>query len=239
MLYYYFIIAFQIFCIYHVYKNNSNYYWYFIIFFVPFLGCLVYLFTQVINKKDVTIITSEITNIVNPTKKIKELEQKLLFSNTFQNKINLADAYAENTDFKNAILYYEKAREGNFKNDPHTLNKLIKCYFQLKNYTKVIDYAEIINLEKNFNESILFYGLALEEKGFIEKATNQFLKIDKRYSNYKERLEFANFYIRNHQTEKAKEILLELNTELLSISKDNFKKYRIIYNEVQKKINEI
>jgi hypothetical protein len=98
-MFYYFIIALQVFCFYHAYKNKKNIYWYFILFFVPLLGCIIYLLTQVINKKDVTNISQEITTIINPTKKINDLEKVLQFSKTFQNRINLADAYSNNKDY--------------------------------------------------------------------------------------------------------------------------------------------
>lgn len=239
MLYYYIILGLQAYCIYHAYKNRSSYFWYFIIFFIPLLGCIVYLITNGINKKNVSIITEEITNIVNPTKKIKELQQELEFSNTFQNRINLADAYAQNADYKNAVFHYEKALEGNFKNDPFTLNKLIKCYFEIDNFPKVISYSEQINLEKDFKESIYFYGLALEEKGDFIAAENQLKKVDIRYSNYFERLEFANFLIRRNKKESAKEVLQEIISESKTMTKPNFKKYRLVFQKAEKILSDM
>jgi hypothetical protein len=239
MLIYYLTIALQVFCIYHAYKNSSNYYWYFIIFFIPLLGCIVYLFTHVFNKKDVAIITDEITTIINPTKKIKELEKELEFSNTFQNKINLADAHLLNKDYKNAILLYEKALESNFKDDPYTLNKLIKCYFETANFDKVIAIAHKINLDKDFKESIYFYGLALEQKEKFDEAEIQLRKIDNRYSNYTERLELSNFLIRRNKKEDAKEILTEIISEIQSMTKINAKKHRNVFVEAEKKLNQL
>jgi len=164
MLLYYLTVILQIYCLYHAYKNRNDYYWYFIIFFVPVIGCIIYLFTQVVNRKDVVNIKEEISTIINPTKKINDLQKLLQFSETFQNKINLADAYLENKDFKNAILYYKKALEGSFRNDSHTINKLLICHFYSNNFDKVIECAKKINLDKDFQNSIYFYGLALEKK---------------------------------------------------------------------------
>lgn len=239
MLVYYLTIALQVFCIYHVYKNKSNYYWYFIIFFVPLIGGIVYLFTHVFNSKDVSNITDEITTIINPTKKIKDLEKELEFSNTFQNKINLADAYAENKDYSNAILYYEKALEGKFKDDPFTLNKLIKCYFKTNNFDKVIANAQKIDLENDFKESVYFYGLALEEKDQFEAAEIQLKKVDKRYSNYPERIGFCKFLMRRNKNIEAKEILSEITSEIKSMTNANAKKNRYFFNEAQKILNDI
>ena len=239
MLYYYFILAIQVYCVYHAYKNKNNYYWYFIIFFVPLIGCIIYLLTQVINKRDVTNITEEITTIINPTKKIKDLESVLKFSNTFQNKINLADAFLENKDFYNAILYYEKALDSNFKNEPHTLNKLIKCYFKTQNYDKVIACSKKINLDKDFKDSAYFYGLALEQIKDFNEAEKQLRKIDKRFSNYNERLELSNFLIRMNKNNDAKEILNEITSEINSMTKNNSRKYKSIIIEAEKKLSQL
>jgi hypothetical protein len=189
--------------VYHVYKNRNDYYWYFIIFFIPLIGCIIYLLTQVINKKEVTNSLEELTTIINPTKKTRDLEQEVEFSNTFKNRINLADAFLENKDYNNAIIHYEKALNSNFKEDSFTLNKLIKCYFEVENFDKVIENSRKINLDKNFKESIYYYGLALEKKGVLDEAETQLKKIDTRYSNYEERLELSNFFIRRNKKSEA------------------------------------
>jgi hypothetical protein len=238
MLYFYFIIALQVFCVYHAYKNKNDYYWYFIIFFIPLIGCIIYILTQVINKRDVANITEEITTIINPTKKVKDLETTLKFSNTFQNKINLADAYSEIKDYKNAISNYENALESNFKEDPFTLNKLIVCYYKTANFDKVIAYSKKIDLEKDFKGTAFFYGLALENKGELDKAETELRKIDKRYSNYNERLELSKFLIRRNKIAAAKEILEDIISEIKSITKVNARKHRNVLLEAEKLIND-
>ena len=239
MLLYYLTIALQVFCMYQAFKNKSSYYWYFILFFIPLIGTIIYLFTHVFNRRDAAIITQEITTIINPTKKIKDLEKELEFSNTFLNKINLGDAHLENKDYKPAILFYEKALEANFKNDSHTLNKLINCYYKTSNFDKVIEYARKINLDKNFKESLYFYGLALEQKEKFNEAEIQLRKIDDRYSNYPERLELSKFLIRRNKKKDAKEILTEIISEIASMTKANSKKHRNIFFETEKTLNQL
>ena len=239
MLLYYLTIALQVFCIYHSYKNKSSYYWYFIIFFIPLLGCIVYLFTNVFNRKEIDVITKEITTIINPTKKIKDLEKLLEFSDTFQNKINLGNAHLENKDYNNAIIFYEKALEANFKNDHHTLHKLMNCYYETSNFDKVIAAANKLNLDKDFKESVYFYGLALAQKKQFTEAEVQLRKIDKRYSNYPERVELSKFLIERNKKDDAKDILTEIISEIESMTKTNAKKYRNLFIETEKILNEI
>ena len=116
-MYYYLIIALQAYCIYHLWKHKTNYYWVFAILFLPVIGCILYLYMHAIKKRDVEKIQNELINVINPTKKIRDLEQDLEFADTFQNRINLADAYLENRDFSNAIVNYEQALNDNFDND--------------------------------------------------------------------------------------------------------------------------
>lgn len=238
MLLYYFTIILQVYCLYHAYKNRNNYYWFFIIFFIPLLGCLVYLFVNVFNKKDVEHIAEEITTIINPTKKIKDLEKELNFSNTFQNKINLADAYVEIGDYANAITFYEKALVGNFKDNPHTLNKLIFCYYQQKKFDKVLEYAAKIDLEKEFKKTNFFVGLAYEHQNKFDQAEYHLRKLDVRYSNYSERIALCNFLIRYHKKEEAKEILQEIVNEINS-STSRTRNINGVYKEALKLLNEI
>lgn len=236
---YYIIIAFQAFCFFHVYKSRNETYWYFVIFFVPVIGSLVYLFMHILNGSNLRNLSDSVENVLNPAKKIKELEKKLSFSETYQNLIDLADAHRQNKDFAIAVPYYEKALNGNYKNNPHTINRAIKCYFELKNYDKVITYASKIDLDKSFRSSIYIYAISLEECGNLEEAEEQFKKIDKRYSNYPERLELSKFFIRRDKKEDAKIVLQEVTTEINNMIEANQRKYRYIYRESNKLLKEI
>ena len=238
-MFYYILIAFQAFCIFHVYKSRNENYWYFVIFLVPLIGSLVYLFSQIINKNNIKKTKNKLTEVVNPTKKIKDLEQKLAISDTFQNKIYLADEYKNQKDYNNAILYYEKALEGKFKTNSHTINKVLKCYFEIKNYSKVVEYAKKIPIDTSFKGSIYIYALALEKCNFFEEAELQFRKTNIRYSNYGERLQLSEFLVRIGKQQEAKVVLEEIIGEIDNMTEINQKKYRVIYLESRKLLKSI
>ncbi len=230
-MFYYLLIAFQAFCIFHVYKIRNDSYWYFVIFFVPIIGATVYVFSQVINKNNLISIGEKITTIFDPNKEVRTLKKKLSLSDTFQNNINLANTYKNNNDFTNAVLYYEKALTGRFKNNSYTLNEALKCYYQINKYDKVIDYASKINIDQSFSDSIFIYAIALEKCGYFENAEVQFRKTNVRYSNYAERLELSKFLIRRNNKEDAKIVLNEIISEINNMIDTNKRKYKIIYKE--------
>ncbi|WP_179319319.1 hypothetical protein [Winogradskyella helgolandensis] len=233
---YYLLIIVQVFCLYHAYKNRKPYYWYFLIFFIPAIGSLIYIITQVYNKSDVGKIQEEITTVLNPTKKIKDLEKKLEFIDTYTNRIELADAYFKNKDIPNAIVNYKKTLEDTVQDDLYTRQNLILCYFQLRDYVAVIEQAEQIKDKPEFKGSKqqFCYGLALSELGKIEEAEAQLKQIDRPYSNYAERLALAKFYVENNRTSEGKELLNEISTESKRLTKPNRKLYGATIVEVER-----
>ncbi|WP_341215923.1 hypothetical protein [uncultured Wocania sp.] len=233
---YYLIIALQVFCVYHLYKNRRPYYWIFVIIFLSLIGCIIYLITQVYNKRDAEKITSEITHIINPTKKINDLEKQLQFSESYQNRVNLADAYLEIKDYNSAIPHYLEALEGNMQNDFYVIIQLIKAYFNIENYKNVVLYAEKIKEHSEFkkSKSQFLYGLALEKLGEFEAAETNLRAIDIRYSFYNERLVLAKFLISRQKEAEAKDILEEIQTESQHMTKPNKRLFKATIQDVEK-----
>ncbi|MFY0629963.1 MAG: hypothetical protein JXR05_06240 [Flavobacteriaceae bacterium] len=238
-MHYYLILGLQIFCIYHLFKNKNQFYWLFIILLIPVIGSIIYIVTQAINTNDVTIIKDEVVNLINPTKKILDLEKKLEFSDTFQNRVDLADAYLDIGDYPNAIKNYETALDSNFQNDVYTINQLIKAYYNVDDFDKVIEYSEKIKSNSEFKKSQFFYGTALENKGLFDAAEIEFQKTNSSYSNYEERLFFAGFLVRRNKSEKAKEVLHQMISESKNMTAPNKRKYRNTFEKAQSLFNEI
>lgn len=238
---YYLILLLQGYCIYHAYKHRSPYYWYFLIMFIPVIGCIIYLITQVYNKRDAEKIQEEIVSVINPTKKIKDLEKRLQFTETYQNRVNLADALWDLKDYKNAIPHYLEALEDSSQNDFYVTNKLIEAYYGIEDYSSVILYAEKIQNQFEFKKSRaqFLYGLALEKLGNFEEAESNLRQIDVRYSFYNERLTLAKFLISRDKTPDAKEILEEIRIESQNMTRPNKRIYRATIEEVEKLLGEL
>lgn len=235
-MHYYLIVALQAFCLYHIYKNGKPYYWYFLIFFIPVIGPIIYFIVNIYNRRDAEKIQEEITSIINPTRKIKDLEKKIEFSDSYTNRIELADAYVDNQDMPNAIVNYKRTLLDVDQNDLYARQQLILCYFQLEDYVGVVEHAEIIMSKPEFKGSKqqFCYGLALKEIGKLEKAEEQLKQIDRPYSNYEERLELAKFYLENDRTSEGKELLQEISAESQHMTKPNRRIYRTTIIEVHR-----
>lgn len=238
---YYLVLGLQIYCAYHVYTTRNKIYWYLVIFFLPVLGSIIYLITQVFTKKDVDKVQNEITAVINPTKKTKDLEAKVQFSDTFQNRLDLADAYNEIHIYDKAISNYKEALKGMHTDDFYGNSQLIKAYYHLEEYQEVITYAQRIKDKPSFEKSKaqFMYGLALSKTGAVTNAEEILKKIDQRYSNYEERFILASFFIEHDKKEQAKALLEEMINEGENLTKPNQKKYRATFTEIKKLYQDI
>lgn len=236
-MYFYLILALQGFCLYHCYTNRNLYYWYFAILFIPLVGSLLYLFLHVFQKRDIEKVQDGITSVINPTKKITDLEKKLKFSETFENKVALADAYLESGQYEKAIPLYQSSLIGTFEKDFYANSNLVEALFYTEQFTAVVANIEIIKGSSRFKKSkaMFLYALALEKTGNLDLAKEYLTQFNAPYSRYQERLELAKFHIRNGQTEKARTILGEIAVESEGMSKSSYK----LHGEFIKKANEL
>ncbi|GAA4893483.1 tetratricopeptide repeat protein [Flaviramulus aquimarinus] len=209
--------------------------------FVPVIGCVIYLITQVYNKRDAEKITNEITHIINPTKKVRDLEKRLEFSESYQNRVNLADAYLEIKDYANAIMHYLEALEDQSQNNFYATKQLIEAFFSIEDNDSVILYVENIKNHPEYKKSRTQFlcGLALERVGKIEDAERNLRQIDIRYSFYDERLILAKFLLNIKKDEDAKAILNDIYTESSHMTKPNKRLYRATILEVEKLLKEL
>jgi hypothetical protein len=206
------------------------------VFFIPVFGSLIYIITQVYNQNDVEKIQDEITTVLNPTKKLKDLEKKIDFVDTYTNRIELAETYFKNGDFPNAIENYEVTLEDTVQDDLYARQQLILCYTGLEDYAAVIAQAELIKNRSEFKGSKqqFCYGIALKESGQLAEAEVQLKQIDRPYSNYAERLELAKLYLETNRPSEGEDLLNEIYAESQNMTKTNKGLYRATIAEVEK-----
>lgn len=231
---YYLTIALQAYCVYHCFTNRNSYYWLFAIIFLPGIGSLLYIFMNIFNKHGIDRVQGDIVAVINPTKKITDLEKKFQFSDTFQNQVALADAYLEAKMFDKAIMNYEESLKDVFVNDQYAMTKLLEAYYYASQSDKALEIAEQLKDEIKFKKTkaSYLYALALEKEGNIEKAQEFLTHFDAPYSYYEERLELAKFYIRNGQINKARILLEELVLESERMTKTSYRQNSVTLKEI-------
>jgi len=222
----------QVYCVYHIITQKNDWWWIPIVIFLPFLGCLFYIYKKIINQPKVAQVYNpnkpDLAAIFNPGGKLKELEKKVEFSNTFGNKVALGDAYLIEKMYDEAIAIFESTRTGVNADDPHVSHQLINAYFHKKDFDQVIETAKLASQHKSFDKANakVLYGLALESNGEIDKANQVLQSMNGQYGNLEPRILYAKFLIRQNREEDAKDIYAEIVEEAAHMSNFEMKNKR-------------
>jgi hypothetical protein len=212
---YYLIIGLQGICVFHCVKKGNQGKWIWIIVCVPVIGSLIYIFSEIITKRGIGNVQSNINTIIFPTGRVKDLEKKLEFANTFDNKVALADAYLAASSLQQAIDLYESCLIGVFSDNEYVITKLILSYYQAERYEDAVKIAQKVLRSTDFNKSPahIVYALCLEKTGKPDLAEKELKAMGGKYSNFEARLNYGQFLIRVNRNAEAKVIFTEMLQE--------------------------
>ena len=154
------------------------------------MGGIIYLLVNVFGRKDLNKVQTDIVHAINPGKKIKELEKRLQFANTFENRVALADAYLEQGMFTEAIDRYRGSLVDMFVNDYYVLSRLQEAYFLNGQIDESLKVAERIKGENGYRKSKAnyLYAQALEADGQLDSAEESYRCFDAPFNYYEQRL---------------------------------------------------
>jgi len=166
--YYYIIIGLQIFCGIHSYRRGTLNRWIFLIAFLPVIGSIIYLYSEVLTNRSSFRSTIKPTinvgAVLNPGGNIKKLEEELRFTDTFANKVKLADAYLAARYTDKAIDLYKASLTGAFAENEHVMMQLIVAYFEQGQYEEVTPLAKKLYKLPQFarSKAHMLYAQSLE-----------------------------------------------------------------------------
>ncbi|MEJ0101026.1 MAG: hypothetical protein WDO19_00075 [Bacteroidota bacterium] len=150
-----------------------------------------------------------------PGGKFKKLENNLRFSDTFNNRVALADACLEANQTNRAIELYESSLTGNFTENEYVLSKLVIAYFQTKRYSDIIPVGQKIHKLPQFagSRAHILYATALGYTGNLELAEKEFKTMKTKFSNYEARYQYGRFLAGNGRNDEARVLFNEMVNE--------------------------
>lgn len=219
--YFYFItLGLQAICVIHCIRTGRTTNWIWLIIFLPFLGSLIYLFTEVLTGREIQKVQSGMGGVFNPSGRIRKLENNLRFSDTFNNKVALADALLAAGQIQRATDLYESSLVGNFTENEYVLGQLVMAYFQLKRYEDLIATAKKIQKLPQFARSHAHvrYAMALDYTGNSGQAEAEFKTMKGRFANFEARYQYGCFLERKGRRDEARQVFTEMLGEVTHLS---------------------
>jgi hypothetical protein len=213
-------IILQAICVIHCVRKRNQNNWIYLIIFLPVIGSLVYLFSEVITRRGIKNVQSGVEEVFRPSGSIKKLEETLRFSDTFNNRIALADAYMATGQTQRAIELYEDSLHGAFAENELGVSRLIIAYYKEKRYDDVIRMAQKIYKLPQFarSKAHILYAASLGNAGQNESAEKEFLKMNGRFGNFEARYYYALFLQRNNRYDEGRRILGQVTEEIPQLS---------------------
>ena len=131
--FYYISLVLQAICVIHCLRKRNEQKWIWLIVFLPFIGCIAYFFTEIVPGIRSSAKQADLGSLlINPSTRIRRLEENLHFANTFNNRILLANAYKAVGRMEEAIELYSTSLTGAFSENEYVIALLISAYFETK-----------------------------------------------------------------------------------------------------------
>jgi hypothetical protein len=213
--FYYITLGLNIICIIHSYNRGTLNRWIWLIIFIPIIGSLIYLYSEVLSNRRIGTPKINVGAVLNPGGQLKKLEDELRFTDTFANKIKLADAYLAAGYVDNAVDLYTASLTGAFSENEHVMAQLVIAYYQQRRYQDSIDMAKKIYKLPQFarSKAHMCYALSLEEIGNKDAAETEFKAMKGRYSYFEPRYQYGLFLVRADRDDDARVVFSEMLDE--------------------------
>jgi len=219
--YYYLVLILEAFCIIHCLRRGTQQQWLWILIVIPVLGCLIYIYKEILtNRHSIRMPKVDVGAVLNPGVKLKRLEDELRFTDTFANKVKLADAYLEAGFTDKAVEIYQASLTGAFAENEHVLAQLIIAYYEQERYQKIIPIAQKIYKLPQFarSKAHMKYAEALENTRQVDFAEKEFKAMKGRYSCFEPRYQYGLFLVRQNRDEDAYQIFADILNEERQLS---------------------
>jgi hypothetical protein len=218
--FYYITIGLQLLCVLHCIRKGKQNNWIWLIVFLPLVGCIAYIFTEIFTGRDLKEVQSGVTAVLVPSRHIKKLEENLRFSDTFNNRVMLADAYLDAGFTDKALDLYESSLAENFTENEYVLSKLIHACFLKKRYEEIIPIGKKIMGLPQFTRSRyhIMYALSLDYTGNQAEAEKEFSKMKAKFANYEARYEYGKFLARSNRENEAARLFADIIDEAPHLS---------------------
>ena len=239
--YYYLVIGLQAICVFHSIKKGNQQKWIWLIVFLPVIGSIAYIFSEMLTKRDISGVQSNIGSIINPGGRIKDLERRLEFANTFENKVALADAYLAAGMTDEAIALYDSCLTGLFSDNEYVIMRLIDAYYVKERFEDIVKIAARILRSVDFAKSHahVLYALSLERLGQVDMAEKEFQSMNGSFSNFEARFNYGQFLIRSERINEAIDLYNEIVQEGQHMTSGEKRNHRVWFGKAKDELSKL
>lgn len=239
--FYYITVALQVICVIHCIRRGTKMQWIWLIVFVPVVGSIAYIFIEMFSGREIRQVQSGIGSLINPAGSIRKLEENLRFSDTFNNRMALGNAYLGSGQTDKAVELYESCYTGAFMENEDLLKQLIVAYSMQQRYKDVLPMAQKLYKTPQFarSQAHLLYAIALEHTGNPAQAEKEFKIMNVRYSHFEPRYQYGLFLQRAGRHQEARDVFAGMVDESSHLSARERSHNRVWFAKAKEELRQL
>jgi hypothetical protein len=211
-----FVLA-QIACAVHVMRTGRNFYWIYIVVFVPVVGMSAYFLVEILpglmGSRSAHMAASGVARALNPGKGLRDATRLVAITPTTENKARLAAEYLATGQTEPAIALYREVLTGVHESDPALMLGLARALFAAGDLAEAQALLERLRRDNpNYNspEGHLIYTRSLELQGNAEAALREYAALIAYYPGQEARCRYAQLLAENGRPAEAQRLFAEI-----------------------------
>lgn len=206
--------ALQLLCIIHIIRAHRSMYWLWIVIAVPYVGGLVYLAVELLpdllSGKGIDQVRDTLADFIKPGEKFEIIKQKAMYSSTYKNMIEYADALMAKNMAAEALEIYTEQNKGAFLDDPELAYRIALALYKTGDYANALERLNALmktsaSFERKSRENLL--RLMILEKTLDAAAVKaEYQKTLQRIQNNSIELPYIEFLIKTDDRDELKNI---------------------------------
>ena len=207
----------QIACAVHVVRTGRQYYWIYLVVFVPLVGMAAYLLAEVLpelmGSRTARQAASGVGRAIDPGRGLREAQRRVEITPTIENKAALAEEYLGADQPANAAVLYREALTGIHATDPTLMLGLARATFTLGDAAEteaVLHQLREANPDYHSPDGHLLYARSLEEQGKTDLALREYQALVNYYPGQEARCRYALLLQQNGRADEARRVFEEI-----------------------------
>jgi hypothetical protein len=171
------VFGLQLLCLAHVMRTGRPCQWLFIILALPLVGCLAYLFVEILpevrHSRAARQAVRDIGAVIDPERDLRELTERLAAADTVENRAALAEECLRRGRAADAERLFQSCLCGVHATDHLLMLGLARAKFALEDYAgacRTLDDLRAAHPNLECPDGHLLYARAKEQQGEVEQA---------------------------------------------------------------------
>jgi hypothetical protein len=192
------VFGLQLLCLAHVMRTGRRCQWLFIILAVPLVGCLAYLFLEILpdvgNSRATRQAVRDIGAVIDPERGLREKTERLAAADTVENRAALAEECLRRGRPADAERLFRSSLSGVHATDQALMLGLARAQFALEDYVgacATLDRLRAAHPDLDCPEGHLLYARSREQRGEVEQALIEYAALVEYYPGEEARCRLA------------------------------------------------